>query len=620
MNKKRLCFLLFILVSCSNIGEKIPLNFIPQPELVVVKEGTFTFSDETKVFIPKEFEADFEPYLSEKILNDVGYGINIIPGNATVPSNYIQFEKSNNKTIEEEGYIIEIHPSKILVKAKSYAGMFYGFQTIRQALPLNPGLLIDIPCMVIKDNPHFEWRGLLLDVSRHFRSKEFVMKQIDIISSYKINKFHWHLTDDQGWRIEIKKYPKLTEKGAWRADRTGVPWKLREPATVDEPKTIGGFYTQEDIKEVIDFARIRNVEIIPEIDVPGHSKALLASYPFLSCLDDTLFEVAVGQNAPDNTLCVGKETTYKFLENVISEIADLFPSTYIHIGGDECDTKNWMTCRHCQKVMQKNNIYDGEQLESYFVGRMNKMISSKRKTMIGWDEILSGKGAKGATIMAWRRKMSYRKESYTAHIDAPKAGYPTIMASYNHSYLCYAQGPVELEPEAPSVIIPLSKVYSFNPISEKLTEEEAKMVLGTEVCLWSEYISTDEHCEYMLYPRTLANAEVAWSKPEVKNWKRFQQAIRSHFKRLDRDNVTYSTSMFNIYASFAKDQLHNIAIVYLQTETVGYNIFYTVDENEPSENSIKYEGAFSAQPNTTIKAGLFDKNGQLLGKITELKI
>ncbi len=612
---KRLPLLItIILIACTLKVEGKAIPFIPQPQSVEMKSGSFIISERTKVFVPKEYLADFQPYLAGKLMSDAGLDVQIKAGNRTPATNFILFEKSAELTLGEEGYLLEVSPQKVVVKANSYAGLFNAFQTLRQAMPIQAGSSFEIPCMVVKDHPRFEWRGLMLDVARHFQTKAFVMKQIDVLSSYKINKFHWHLTDDQGWRIEIKKYPNLTQKGAWRADRTGIPWWQRESATADEPKTVGGFYTQDDIKEVIEYARIRNVEIIPEIDVPGHSKALVASYPFLSCLEDAHFEVAVGGKAPDNALCAGKETSYTFLEDVIAEVAALFPSKYIHMGGDECNKTNWQKCDHCNKVVQEHQLKDMEELQSYFMGRVNELVAAKGKSMIGWDEILSGKGAKGATIMAWRRGR------FTPEVDAPRGGYPTIMTDYTHSYISQVQGPLEMEPEGPKVVLPLSKVYGYEPIPEQLMPEEAQRVLGTEACLWGEFTPTEAHCEYMLYPRALANAEVAWSQPEVKDWARFQSSVEENFKRLKRDNVNYSTSMYSVYASFALDQLSNMAKVYLTTETVGYDIYYTLNGDEPTGNSTKYEGVFATENKRVLKAGLFNDQGELLGKITEIKI
>ncbi|WP_372652787.1 beta-N-acetylhexosaminidase [Draconibacterium sp.] len=610
--KKIFYLLIVLLTGVVARAEKNAPAFIPQPESVILKEGNFILTPETGVIIPKKYAGDFAPYLSKKMNNDTGLELEVKTGNRTPYSNFILFEVVKDENISDEGYVLEVSQDNIVVKAKDYPGLFYGLQTLRQAMSLNAEK-VEIPCMTVKDNPRFAWRGMMLDVSRHFQTKEFVKKQIDVFASYKINKFHWHLTDDQGWRIEIKKYPNLTEKGAWRADRTGITWWQRELATPDEPKTVGGFYTQEDIKEVIEYARIRNVEVIPEIDVPGHSKALIASYPFLSCVDSANFEVATGGKAPDNAVCAGKETSYEFLDDVLTEVAALFPTQYLHIGGDECNKTNWRKCEHCQKVVEENGLKDMEELQSHFIQRVNKLVSAKGKTMIGWDEILSGKGAKGATIMAWRRG------KYTPEVDAPKGGYPTIMTDYTHSYISQVQGPQELEPEGPKVVLPLSKVYAYEPIPEELSTKEAAFVLGTEACLWGEFTPTEEHCEYMLYPRTLANAEVAWSRPEVKDWSRFQAAVENHFGRLEKKGVNVSTSLYSVYGSFALDKLSYTAKVYLTTETA-YDICYTTDGSEPSVEAIKYKGVFNAENRSTVKAGLFNKDGKLLGKITELKI
>ncbi|WP_158281254.1 family 20 glycosylhydrolase [Dyadobacter jejuensis] len=591
------------------------LDLIPQPQQVKMGTGYFELTEKTKVIVPKEYAKDLSAYLPTKVLADVGIKIQVVSGQGSVAGKGIFFEKTKDPAMAPEAYELSVSQDRIHVKARDYAGMFNAFQTIRQLMPVGKVAVVNIPSVTITDQPRFGWRGMMLDVSRHFRTKEFVLKQIDQLSAYKINKFHWHLTDDQGWRIEIKKYPKLTQKGAWRADRTGIAWWERKAATAEEPKTVGGFYTQDDVKEVIEYARVRNVEVIPEIDVPAHSKALIAAYPELFCLDSANFEVAVGGKAPDNALCAGKESTYAFMENVIAEVAALFPTPYFHIGGDECDKRNWLKCPHCQKTIRDHQLKDVEELQSHFIQKMNAMIVKNGKVMIGWDEILSGKGAKGATIMAWRRGR------HSPEIDAPKDGYPTIMASYQQSYISQVQGPNELEPEGPKGIVALSGVYGYEPIPQELTAAEAKLVIGTEACLWGEFTPTPQHTEYMLYPRALANAEVAWSNPEVKSWPRFQAAIESHFDRMRRDEVNFSTSMYSIYGSYALDKLNKQAMVYLLTETEGYQIYYTIDGSNPTMNAIKYEGVAVHQPGITLKAGLFDRDGKLLSpKITELKL
>jgi hexosaminidase len=595
--------------------EKQKVLIIPQPESIDLKKGHFTFNAGTRLFIPEEFLKDLGTYVKKKMMNDAGITVSAEKWDHSASKNFILFDKTDDPTLGNEGYQLEISSGKIVGKANTYAGIFNAFQSLRQVIPPNarqfPEKSVRIPCLIIKDHPRFEWRGVMLDVSRHFRPKEFVLKQIDIFSSYKINKFHWHLSDDQGWRVEIKKYPNLTIKGAWRADRTGIAWWSREPAKPEEPKTIGGYYTQQDIKEIVEYARVRNIEVIPEIDVPGHSQALVAAYPSLFCFKDDYFEVNAGGKTRNNVLCAGKETTYQMLGEIIAELTELFPSKYIHVGGDEAGKKYWEKCPDCQNRIKENNLKNLDELQSYFTSRLNELINSRGKILIGWDEIMQGKDTKGAMVMAWRVDQNF-------NINAPRAGYKTIMASYRNSYLDFKQGPNEFEPLGVRNFLPISKAYHYDPIPRELTTEEAKLVLGTQVNLWGEFIPTDKHGEYMLYPRVLANAEVAWCKPEAKDWSRFQKAIELNFQKFDRDGINYSKSLYNIYATFAPNLVQNKVLVHLLTETVGYDIYYTINGDEPSVHSNKYGGVFTADPGAKIKSGLFDHTGKLLGKLTEI--
>ena len=607
--------LLFVSVLCFSLmlsAETPPPIFIPQPESVVVKTGNFVLSKKTKVFVPQSYMKDLGTYIQTKLLSDYDLKIQILGGHHTPNSNFILFEKVRNIEGGDEAYTLDISTERVLVKATNYAGFFNAVQTLRQTIQEEQGKYM-MSCLTVKDAPRFAFRGIMLDVSRHFQTKEFVMKQIDMLSSYKINKFHWHLTDDQGWRIEIKKYPNLITKGAWRADRTGISWWKRTSGEAGESKNIGGYYTQEDIKEVVEYARIRNVEIIPEIDVPGHSKALLASYPELACFDTHDFEVAPGGKAPNNALCAGNDAVFNFLNGVFTEVAELFPGEYIHIGGDECNKTNWKKCPKCQQRIKDNNLNGEEELQSYFVQRINKIITSKHKKMIGWDEILSGKGAKGATIMAWR---SWKKPQLVA----PQGGYPTIMTNYHHTYFCQLQGPKSVEPEGPGATISLSTAYSYEPVPAELTAKEKKNVLGTEACMWAEFLSSESHYEYMMYPRMLALAEVAWSQPENKDWTRFQGAVEHNFDVLKKNHVSYSTSMYTVYGSFALDELTFTGQVYLNTETVGNIIRYTTDGTVPTADSVIYEGVVTVKSGLTVQSGLFSTEGKLLGRVTIFKV
>jgi hexosaminidase len=619
INSKRLIFGLIILCCSICINAQESNNyFIPQPESITYTDGEFILGKDTKLILLLQQHQDLKPYLEEKFENDLGFIPGINQDSNNLHKNQILLKLDSNLEVKKEGYLLTILPDSITISAKDYGGLFNGFQTLRQTFPVeSDGGDIHIPCMSIRDNPRFKWRGLMLDVSRHFKPKDFILKQIDVLSSYKINKFHWHLTDDQGWRIEIKKFPNLTQKGAWRADRTGDPWWNRKEATAEEPKTVGGFYTQEDIIEVIAYAKIRNVEIIPEIDVPGHSKALVASYPYLFCYlsPNANFEVAVGGKAADNAVCAGKESSYIFLEKVIEEIASLFPSKYLHIGGDECNKANWKKCPYCQRVMANNEFKDEEELQSFFIQRINKLVKAQGKTMIGWDEVLSGNGAPGATIMAWRRG------KYNPQITGPQEGHHTIMTSYKYSYISQVQGPTLTEPIGPNVVLPLSKVYNHEPIPKELTSEQIELVLGNQASLWGEFTPTEEHCEYMLYPRTLASAEVSWSYPERKDWERFQHSLEGyHFKALEKKHINVAKSIYSVYPAYAIDQLHEQAIVFLETETIGYHIYYTLDGSDPSPEKTKYKEGFRTDHNTLLKAGLFNDEGELLGKIIELRL
>lgn len=598
--------------------EKQKVHIIPQPESVTFQKGHFTLNGDTRLFLPAEFLKDLGSYVNEKMMNDAGIAVTAAKWDNSASRNFIRFEKTDDPRLGNEGYLLEISSDKIAGKANTYAGIFNAFQSLRQAIPANAlqfqGRSVKIPCLVIQDHPRFEWRGLMLDHARHFQPKLFVLKQIDMISSYKINKFHWHLTDDQGWRIEIRKYPNLTTKGAWRADRTGIHWWSREFAKPGEPMTIGGFYTQQDIREIVEYARIRNVEIIPEIDLPGHSKALKAAYPHLSCRQDLLFEVSTGGRSPNNTICAGRETTYEFIDGVIGEIAELFPSKYIHVGGDECNKNDWTVCPECNKRLKENHLENFEELQSYFITRINSQVTKRGKTMIGWDEIMSGKGTPGAIIMAWRRNR------YSPEVDAPRAGYKTIQASYTDSYINNHQGPAYLEPEAPRGIIPLKKVYLYEPIPKGLTEIEAGRIMGTQVCLWGEFTPNTQISELMLYPRALANAEVGWTKPEFKDWKRFQYAVEDNFIRLDRDKVNYSKSTYNPMITFTADTIRMTAQVQITPDSDIHKLVYTVNGTEPTTKSQKYMAPFTVGLNSVVKAAIFNKKGLLLGNIVTQKI
>ena len=405
-----------------------------------------------------------------------------------------------------ESYTLSVTPQQILIRATSGAGLFYGLQTLLQlARPSGAGSY-SIASVEIEDTPRFAYRGLMLDVSRHFSTKEFIKKQIDALAYYKINRLHLHLTDAAGWRLEIKKYPLLTEFAAWRTDPTWKQWWNggRKYVRFDAPGAYGGYYTQDDIREILEYARQHYITVIPEIEMPSHSEEVLAAYPQLSCS---------GEPYKNSDFCVGNEETFTFLENVLTEVMELFPSEYIHIGGDEAGKSAWKTCPKCQKRMKDEHLANVDELQSYLIHRIEKFLNNHGRHLLGWDEILQGGIAPNATVMSWRGE--------EGGIAAVTSGHRAIMTPGAYCYLDSYQDAPYSQPEAIGGYLPLKKVYSYNPVPASLTAEQAKLVYGVQGNLWVEYIPTPEHVEYMIYPRILALAETAWSAPERKSWPDF---------------------------------------------------------------------------------------------------
>ena len=402
-----------------------------------------------------------------------------------------------------EGYVLSVNSDGVRIEALSGAGLFYGVQTLLQMAADAPE---GMTAVTVKDEPRFEYRGIMLDVSRHFRSKEFVKRQIDLLSYYKINRLHLHLTDAAGWRIEIKKYPRLTQFAAWRPQAVWKDWwnGKREYCEETDPRAQGGYYTQDDIRELVAYAQKHYVTIIPEIEMPSHSEEVLTAYPELSCT-----HVPYKQS----DFCIGNEKTFEFLENVLTEVMELFPSEYIHIGGDEAGKASWPNCKLCQARMKKEGLKDVNELQSYSIHRMERFLNSHGRKLLGWDEILDGDLAPNATVMSWR--------GTEGGLAAIRSGHKAIMSPGQYCYLDGYQDAPYSQPEAIGEYLPLKKVYGYEPVPDSLSADEAKLMYGVQANLWTEYIPTEEHAEYMLYPRAIALAEVAWSKPENKSWEDF---------------------------------------------------------------------------------------------------
>lgn len=521
--------------------------------------------------------------------------------------------------IPHEGYELKVTASAVYLTASGGAGLFRGVQTLLQLLPPEiysstqmPALdKIQVPALWINDYPRFQYRGMHLDVSRHFFPKEFIKRYIDLIAMYRMNTFHWHLTDDNGWRIEIKKYPELTRTSAWRVDREHLPWDKRPPQEPGEPATYGGFYTREEIREIVRYAAERYITVIPEIEMPAHCVEVLAAYPSLSCTGGP-FTVPPGSYWPNiDIFCAGNDSVFTFLEDVLTEVMELFPSGYIHIGGDEADKTNWKQCPKCQQRMKVEGLRDVKELQSYFIRRIERFIISKNRRMIGWDEILEGGLAPEATVMSWR--------GVEGGIAAAKMGHDVIMTPNKYCYFDYYQADPESEPPAIGGMITLRTVYSFDPVPEELTSAEAKHILGAQGNLWTEYIPTPSQAEYMALPRMAALAEVTWSPKKVRDWNDFLFRLQEQFIRLDHMKVNYSRGSYGINVKTVKGPKENSITLHLDSEQFNPEIHYTLDGRETTSASPRYTGPIPFTGNGIVRAGIF-VDGVLKGKLTEMQL
>ncbi len=586
-------------------------SLIPAPKEISVKEGCFTLSRGTAIALDESDETlrGIARYFNEKTAPATGFELPV------KSSGKIKFTLAEDETLGDEGYHLTVKTNGITITAQKPQGIFYGVGTLLQLLPAeikskevqSDGVQWTIPCVDITDKPQFVWRGLMLDVSRHFFTKEEVMKFIDELAEYKMNVFHWHLTDDQGWRIEIKSLPKLTEVGAWRAKRVGQWWH-RDRLMPGEKPTYGGFYTHEDVKEVVAYAASRFVRVIPEIDVPGHSVAALVSYPELACTKAPA-SVNVGNKffgEDENTLCVGKDFTFEFMDKVLTEVSALFPDDYVHIGGDECFKGFWHKCPRCRARMKAENLKNEEELQSYFIHRMGDILKAKGKKLIGWDEILEGGLAPDANVMSWR--------GMSGGIKAAKAGHHVVMTPTNHCYLDLYQGETTVEPDTYSMCR-LSDSYGFNPVPEGVPEE---MVLGGQGNLWTESVPTFHHAEYMAWPRGWALAEVLWSGPAQSDWDGFWPRVEQHFLRADMADINHSRSMYN--AIIRPYLMDGVLQVELDCEIKGTDIYYTFDNTDPDSHTPKYSSPLSIPKDATWLRVVTWRDGKQVGKVITLTV
>ncbi len=564
------------------------ISLIPQPVSIIENNnlGGFILPAKINIIVPKNEEVKKSATLfAAQIAAPTGYKVNIKEGSILLPQSVL-FSLSTDKTIPDEGYKLKVTRTGITLFARKPAGIFYGVQTLLQLLPsgITSKTELDydewyVPAVTIEDNPRFGWRGLMLDVSRHFFTVAQVKDYIDQMVKYKFNLLHLHLTDDQGWRIQIKTLPKLTDVGAWRVERIGTFGTLSKPEP-GEAATYGGFYTHDDIKELVKYAADRFVNILPEIDVPGHSLAAIAAYPgltgtpgeyYVSPGDRFMIWPGGGQHfygLLDNTLNPADEKVYEFLDKVFTEVAQLFPFGYIHMGGDETARNFWEKTGFIKALMQKENLKNLDEVQSYFVKRVEKIINSKGKKMIGWDEILDGGLAPNAAVMSWR--------GMKGGIEAAKQGHEVVMSPTDFAYIDYMQGDGVTEPPVYSTLR-LKKTYQFEPIPEGV---DASLIKGGQANLWTEQVYNTRHLQYMTWPRAFAIAEALWSPKEKRNWGDFSKRVESHFRRLDMAEVKYAPSIYDPIITATKKDTATV-VVKLETEIEGLDIHYSFDNSFP---------------------------------------
>ncbi|MFT3946663.1 MAG: family 20 glycosylhydrolase [Agriterribacter sp.] len=615
MKKRLLSFVFFLTVIAITAQSQQKISIIPEPVSMTPGNGGFTISNSTCVYVIDGGDSimNITKDFSDKFYQSSGVKLNI--KNKVTPGtrNLIQFQKAGNKTIGNEGYELSVSSSHIIIKYNNAAGAFYAVQTLYQLLPneiasktIVKNVQWVVPSVSITDYPRFRWRGLMLDVARNFFAKEEVKQFIDEMVPYKYNILHLHLTDDEGWRIEIKSLPNLTRTGAYRGKRSGR-WANTTVADPDEPKDYGGYYTHEDIKEIVQYAADRFVDIMPEIDVPGHSRAAVASYPELTCSSNkmTVYDGVKYVNWPvavkETMLCPGKETTYSFIDKVVTEVAQLFPFEYIHMGGDECAKNFWEASDSVQQLIKREGLKDISEVQSYFSKRVEKIVESHGKKFMGWNEIIDGGLPPAATVMA------YRDESWG--VEATKQKHDVVMTPLQYTYLDYFQSDSLVDPPVYDKLR-LNQTYKFNPVPEGA---DANYILGGQGNLWTEQVPNMRTVQFMLWPRSLAIAESVWSPMTKKNWLHFAEKVEHSFERFDIAKIKYSRGMFDAIITAKRDATGKLMPV-IETELPDIDVFYSLDESNPDEYYPKYARPFSLPDDVATVKVVTYRNGKQVGK------
>ncbi len=619
MMKRLLLIAGVLLMGCQTAQKEVHFSendivIIPQPQWVSVGEGGFWLDEKTTLVYKDSSFGDAATHFRARVQKATGWAMEITQ--ETPKTNYIEIVR--DMSLPAEGYKLVSSTDKVIISAADRNGAEYALQTLRQLLPKEIESATPVkadwvvPVITINDAPEYAWRGLMLDVSRHFFPKEYILETLDRMAMLKLNTFHFHLVDNEGWRIEIKKYPKLTQVGAWRVDQEDKLWDERTPNAADalaDPnksvKKYGGYYTQEDIKEIVAYAAARGITVVPEIEMPAHAMSAVAAYPELSCHKRPI-GVPSGAVWPITDIyCAGQEETFAFLEDVLTEVMALFPSKYIHVGGDEATHTEWEKCSKCQKRMKDHHLANVHELQSYFIKRMDSFLTSKGRVLVGWDEIMDGGLANNAVVMNWRGIDVGKK--------ALAQGNPVVLTS--DCYIDQYQGLPDYEPIANGGFLPLKKLYHYNLEKEKLTAEERKGVLGSQANLWAEHVGSTKHSEYMIFPRLFALSEIVWTADKQKNWDSFVRRVEAFMERLDVKGVNYARSIYQVVPTVVNEG-GNISLK-LESEVPTAQILYALNGTDIAAAE-KYTAAITLTQTTEYKA--FVSGGKVSNTVTTGKV
>lgn len=594
------------LSGCSSVKTQRDVAIVPTPLSMEKGTGSFTFGPNTVITVPTEEQKPVAGLFASLFTRSAGFTPKVQVG--TEGDVCLELDKN----LPEDAYEMQVSSGQIRVKASDSKGLFYGLQNLRLLLPpaIESSTAQDtvewtVPEMTVKDAPRFGYRGFMLDVSRYFLPKEELLRMIDCMALLKLNRLHLHLTDDNGWRLEIKKYPKLTEVGAWKVDRQHLPFPERRNPKRGEPATVGGYYTQADMKEIIAYAADRQIEIIPEIDIPAHSNAALASYPEYACpvVKDFIGVIpGLGGKNAEIIFCGGNEKTYEFLQDVLDEVIALFPSRYIHLGGDEATKTNWKKCPLCQARIREEHLADEEALQGYFMGRMSDYVRSKGKEVMGWDELTNSKLPEDAIIFGWQGFGN-------AALKAAEQGHRFVMTPARVAYLIRYQGPQWFEPLTYFGNNTLKGLFDYEPVQEGWKPEYEKLLMGVQASMWTEFCNKPEDVFYLVFPRLAALAEIAWVPKNQKDWNVFLKGLDNYTAHLEQKDVVYARSMFNIQHRIIPDD-NGAPTLTLECERPDVDIHYTLDGTEPTATSPRYTQALTLKENVTVKAATFAGNEQ----------